>query len=134
MLFAYHTTPHSSSGEIPFYLVNGRDENLPSSLSFAAPQVRYPVLETEFARELVKELKHARELARKSIQNTQRSQKQCYDRGAKDVKLQIGDLVTLKVKPKFCLDRNYRGPYKIKLRMASCGGQLFNSDQLSSFL
>ena len=64
VLFAYHTTSHSSSGETPFYLVYGRDA---SSLSFAAPQVRYPVLETEFARELIKELKHACELARKSI-------------------------------------------------------------------
>ena len=114
MLFAYHKIPHFSSGETPFYLVYGRDANLPSSLSFAAPQVRYPALETEFARELVKELKHARELARKSIQNAQRSQKQCYDRRAKDVKLHIGDLVMLRVEPKFRLDRNHRGPYKIK--------------------
>ena len=114
VLFAYRTTPHTSSGETPFYLVYGRDANLPSSLSFAAPRIRYPVLETEFARELTKELKHARELARKSIQNAQRSQKQYYDRGAKDAKLQIGGLVMLKVDPKFRLDRNYRGPYKIK--------------------
>ena len=50
VLFAYRTTPHSSSGETPFYLVYGRDANLPSSLSFSAHQVRYPVLETEFAK------------------------------------------------------------------------------------
>jgi len=30
------------------------------------------------------------------------------------VKLQIGELVMLKVEPKFPLDRNYRGQYKIK--------------------
>ena len=88
-------------------------------MSFAAPRVRYPVLETEFAKELIKELKRACELARKSIQNAQRSQKQYNDRGVKDVKLQIGDLVMLKVELKFCLDRNYRGPYKNKCKEKS---------------
>ena len=58
--------------------------------------------------------KEPHEIAKKNILQAQRLQKQCYDRGAKDVRLQIGDLVMLKVEPKFCLDRNYRGTYKIK--------------------
>ena len=114
VLFAYRTTPHSSSGETPFYLVNGRDPNLPSTLSFSVPQVKYPVIETEFGKELAKELKYARELARKNIQSAQREQKQHYDRGVKDVELQVGDLVMLKVEPRFRLDRVYKGPFQIK--------------------
>ena len=114
VLFTYCTTPHSSSGETPFYLVNGRDPNLPSTLSFSVPQVKYPVIETEFGKELAKELKCARELARKNIQSAQRAQKQHYDRGVKDVELQVGDLVMLKVEPKFRLDRVYKGPFQIK--------------------
>ena len=74
VLFAYRTTPHSLSDETPFYLVNGRDPNLPSTLSFSVPQVKYPVIETEFGKELDKELKYARELARKNIQSAQRAQ------------------------------------------------------------
>ena len=106
VLFTYRTTPHSS-GESPFYLVYGRDANLPRSLSFTAPCVRNPMLETEFGKELAKEQRHACELAKKNILQAQRSQKQCYDRGAKDVRLQIGDLVILKMEQRFCLDRNY---------------------------
>ena len=114
VLFVYRTTPHSSSGETPFCLVNGRDPNLPSTLSFSVPQVKYPVIETEFGKELAKELKYARELARKNIQSAQRAQKQHYDRGVKDVELQVGDFVMLKVEPRFRLDRVYKGPFQIK--------------------
>ena len=114
VLFAYRTTPHSSSRETPFYLVHWRDPNLPSALSFSVPQVRYPVLETEFGRELARELRRARELARKNIQSAQKTQKQYYDRGVKEVELQVGDLVMLKVEPRFRLDRAYKGPFKIK--------------------
>ena len=114
VLFAYRTMPHSSSVETPFYLVNRRDPNLPSTLSFSVPQVKYPVIETEFRKELAKELKYARELARKNIQSAQRAQKQHYDRGVKDVELQVGDFVMLKVEPRFRLERVYKGPFQIK--------------------
>ena len=56
VLFAYRRTPHTSSGESPFYLVYGRDACVPSSLSFSAPTVRYPTLETEYGQVLFKEL------------------------------------------------------------------------------
>jgi len=72
------------------------------------------VLETDFGRELARELKHARELAKKNIQSAQKTQKQCYDRGVKEVGLQVGDLVMLKVEPRFRLDRTYKGLFKIK--------------------
>ena len=48
VLFAYRTTPHTSLGESPFYLVYGSDARVPSSLSFSATTVRYPTLETEY--------------------------------------------------------------------------------------
>ena len=110
VLFAFRTTPHSSSGETPFNLMHRRDPNLPSALSFSAPQVRYPVFETDFGRELARELKHTQELTK----NIQSAQKQCYDRGVKEVDSQVGDLVMLKVELRFRLDRTYKGPLKIK--------------------
>jgi len=114
VLFAYRTTPHSSSGETPFYLVNGRDPTLPSALNFSVPKVKYPVIETEFGKELARELKSARELAKKTIQSAQWIQKQYYDRGVRDVELQVGDLLMLKVEPRFRLDRAYNGSFQIK--------------------
>ena len=105
VLFAYRTTPHSSTGVSPFYLTYGCDPVLPTALDFHAPAVRYPVIETEYGKELAKELKQARQLAKKQIQSAQHSQKKFYDKRSKDVELKIGDRVMLKVEPRFKLDR-----------------------------
>ena len=53
VLFAYRTTPHTSSGESPFYLLYGRDAHVPLSLSFSAPTVRYSIVETEYGASFV---------------------------------------------------------------------------------
>ena len=71
-------------------------------------------METEYGQELVRDLKRVRELARKTIQKSQRSQKRFYDRRCKEVKLKVGDLVMLKMEQRFCLDRSYKGPFVIK--------------------
>ena len=114
VLFAYRTTPHSSTGVSPFYLTYGRDPVLPTALDFHAPAVRYPVIETEYGKELAKELKQARQLAKKQIQSAQHSQKKFYDKRSKDVELKIGDRVMLKVEPQFKLDRLFKGPFVVK--------------------
>ena len=76
--------------------------------------MKYPVVASDFAKELVEELRCARAIARKSIQKGQAEQKRHYDRRAKDSELQVGDLVMLKVQPHFRLDCSYKGPFKIK--------------------
>ena len=58
-------------------------------------------VESEYGRELFQELKRARELARQSIKNSQGSQKRQYDKHAKESGIKVGDLVMLKVDPKF---------------------------------
>ena len=92
----------------------GRDPVLPTSLDFYAPVVRYPVIETEYGKELAEELKSARQLARKHIQSAQCDQKKFYDRKCKDVKLKVGDRVMLKVEPRFKLDRLFKGPFIVR--------------------
>ena len=114
VLFAYRTIPHISSSESPFYLVYGRDARVPSSLSFSAPIVTYPTLETEYGQALFKELQSARDIAQKSIIKAQQLQKHYYDRGATDNQLKEGELCMLKVEPRFRLDRQYKGPFRIQ--------------------
>ena len=112
-LLAYRTAPQASTGQSPFFLLYGRDARLPTALNFFVPAVNCPTIETEYARELFRELKKARQLARKSIQTAQGNQKKQYDRRARNSNIHAGDLVMLKVEPRFKLDRGYKGPYRV---------------------
>ena len=114
VLLAYRATPHASSGMSPFYLLHGRNPQLPTALDFQLPAQRFPTIETDYGRELVKELGQARAIAKQNIEKKQREQKKYYDQNAKDVKLNVGDLVMLKTEPRFRLDRSYKGPFVIK--------------------
>ena len=62
---------------------------------------------------LFQELKQIRDMAKKSIQDTQKSQKKQYDKSSHPVTIKAGDTVFVKVQPKFNLDRNYHGPYRV---------------------
>ena len=114
VLMAYHTTPHSSTGEAPFYLVYGRDARLPTALNFNAPAVHYTTIATEYAKELAVRLKRARATAKDNIQRSQRDQKKYYDRNSKEFDLQVGNLVLLKVQPHFKLDSSYKESFTVQ--------------------
>ena len=73
VLFSYRTTPHSSTNETPFFLLYGRDAKLPSALDFYSPHPRTPVIYSEYGKTLFQELKQIRDMAKKSIQNAQKS-------------------------------------------------------------
>jgi len=113
VLFAYRTVPHSSTGETPFSLLYGRDPRVPTSMNFYQPAKSLPVEESHYAKELFKELKHARQLAQKCIVKAQHSQKCHYDKRSKNSTIKSADLVMMKVEPKFRLDRSYHGPYRV---------------------
>ena len=83
VLFAYRSTSHQSTGMSPFHLLYGHDPKLPSALDFQAPVCKFPTTESEYGRELVGELKHARNMAKQNVQKKQREQKKFYDRHAR---------------------------------------------------
>ena len=114
VLFAYRTTPHSSTGLTPFYLLYGRNPQLPTSLDFSIPVMKYPLVESEYAKELAKELKQVKALAQKNIQTKQSEQKRYYDRRSKIKDLKIGDIVMLKTQSRFRLDRSFKGPFVVQ--------------------
>ena len=120
VLMAYRTTPQSSTGVSPFYLLYGRDAKLPSAPDFYVPKPPAVTVESDYGRELFQELKEARELARQSIKNSQGSQKMQYDKHAREPEIKVGDLVMLKVDPKFKLDRAFRGPYRVHQVTSTC--------------
>ena len=92
VLMAYKTTPQASSGESPFYLLYGRDASLPSSLDFYVPKPKAVTLESDYGRELFKELKQVRSLAKQSIAKAQNVQKQQYDKEVKNQYWRIGNV------------------------------------------
>jgi len=103
VLLAYRATPHVLSGMSPFYLLYGRDPQLPTQLDFQVPVTRYLTIEIEYGQELAKELKQARILAKQNIGKKQREQKNNYDRKSRDVELKVGDVVMLRTEPRFKL-------------------------------
>ena len=58
-LFVYRTAPKSSSGKIPFSLVQGRDDRVPNSLDFYQAVNSLPVLESHYTKELFTPTKQA---------------------------------------------------------------------------
>lgn len=91
-------------------LVNFYRRHIPNLAAIARPLIRIdfyqpakslPVEESHYAKELVKELKHARQLAQKCIVKAQHSQKCYYDNRSKRSPIMSADLVMMKVEPKF---------------------------------
>ena len=113
MLFAYRTTPHSSTRETPFFLLYGRDAKLPTALNFYSPRPKTPIIYSEYGKTLFKELKVIRDIARENIQHAQSSQKRQYDKTSRPVSIEIGDTVFVKTQPKFKLDRTFHGPFRV---------------------
>ena len=94
---AYCTTPQVSTGESPFYLLYGWDANLPTALDFYTPRVKSLTVESEYGRELFQEMKRIRQVVQQRIQKVQKSQKDQYYKHVKESKIEVGDLVMLKV-------------------------------------
>ena len=78
VLFTYRSTPYQSTGMSPFYLLHGYDPKLPSALDFQAPVSKFPTIDSEYGRELVSELKHARTVERQNVQKKQSEQTKVY--------------------------------------------------------
>ena len=120
VLLAYRTSPHSSTGETPFFLMYGRDCHIPTGMDFYAPVMKHPTLESEYGKELFKELKQVREMAKQNIGRAQFEQKVQYDKSASEIKITEGDLAMLKVETRFKLDRMFRGPYRVTGVTSTC--------------
>ena len=89
-------------------------------MDFCAPVMKHPTLESEYGKELFKELKQVREMAKQNIGRAQFGQKVKYDKSASEIKITEGDLAMLKVEPRFKLDRTFGGPYRVTGVTSTC--------------
>ena len=113
LLFVYRTTPHSSTGKTPFFLLYGQDAKLSTTLEFYSSHPKTPVIYSEYGKTLFKEIKLIRDIAIKNIQQAQSSQKRQFGKSSCLVSIEVGGTVFVKVQPKFKLDHNFHGPFRV---------------------
>jgi hypothetical protein len=90
---AYNRTPHSSTGETPFFLLKGRDALEPTDLR---PPMRNRIL-TDQNNVFAQHWQEAVELAKSKLVIAQARQKKYYDRSVKECSFKQNELVLLKI-------------------------------------
>jgi len=117
-LLAYRNQRHEATQETPFFLMFGRDMELPVHLTIRNQRTKYD-LDENYATEFVTKMQVAHEKAKQNIENS--IEKRCYkfnDRKLRN-EYQVGDLVYTKVPhmPTKTLARKFlpkwKGPYRI---------------------
>ena len=115
VLWAYHNTPHSSTGEKPSFLLLGFDCPHPTETAKLPTKQLNATDITDYHEELVQNLSSARTLAAKFIQKAQQNQK---DQHTSSSKLKVGDWILIhfphEESGKYCkLSRLWHRPYRI---------------------
>ncbi len=77
---AYRCSRHESTGEIPYFLVHGRDIRLPLETAFQLPNPDYVVDVDDFKLDLVFRLRSAWKIAHECISKAQQKQKYYHDK------------------------------------------------------
>lgn len=98
-LWAYRTTPRSSTGETPFSLVYGSEAVIPVEIGEVSHRVgQYDPQGNEVGRGLELEtIEEGRERAYIQMQAAKNRMKSAYDKNLKQRSFQVGDLVLKKV-------------------------------------
>ena len=97
LVHAYNSTKHETTGFSPFYLMFGREPNLPIDLVFGLNQGQKSTSTSKYIEDLRQRLENAYEIANTAIKNNQGRQKFNYDMKVKGVSLHVGDRVLVKV-------------------------------------
>jgi hypothetical protein len=128
-LMAYHSTPHSTTGYSPFYLLHGREMVTPANENLEA-KVPKPTQALEQQLEDLKwRLKTAFMAVASANQRAHRTNKTRYDRRAKVRKFKKGELVYLfnpAVKPRHSRKFHFpwSGPFQITAKLSDLNYEL----------
>ena len=118
VLFSYRASLQFSTGESPFFLLYGRDPQLPTETILSPPVDRQIVELDDYKSVMVHEMGSAWKQALQAVGKAQRQQKQQYDKSANDFKFSIGDRVfvcmpALKTGHRRKLACPFEGPYRV---------------------
>ena len=132
VLFGYRVSPHSSTGETPFYLLYGREPRLPVDVVLTPPKdLSASVL--KHRENIVTRLQSATAIAQENIAKAQQQMKAYYDLRAKDPQFLIGDRIwvyTPSVPEGLTkkLRHLWHGPYRIVEELSPAHFQLATCD------
>lgn len=92
-IFTFNTTPHTSTGYMPYELVFGFKPTIPTSIT-KEPEVQYCF--DDYLTELKNKLQTSHQIARNNLIETKEKSKNFYDRKTKSIQFKKDDLVYLK--------------------------------------
>ncbi len=96
MLFAYRNSIHSSSNETPYYLLHGRDANIPIN-EFLGAVPKTNISPSVCVGNLVNNLRYTFQRVKEENKKARARQKEQYDKRAKENRVIIGDKVLLDI-------------------------------------
>ena len=118
MLFAYRATVQASTGESPFFLLYGRDPQLPTELVLTPALTRDLVQLDDYKSRMMHAMGEAWDLAQRALKKAQARQKKQHDKHVRNADFRLGERVyvfmpALKSGPTRKLALPYKGPYRI---------------------
>lgn len=121
-LLAYRATPQSTTGFSPFFMVHGREPELPSEIIFDSTPTQIDLSENDYVLEITTRLKEAFKVARQRIIKSKEQSKTRYDQNSVDKTFQPEDLVllldeTVKRGRSRKLKKPWIGPYKVMKKL-----------------
>ena len=118
VLYAYHTMAQEETKESPFFLLYGRDPQIPTAEVVSTPSTPYTVDLDDYRSELITGLSDAWKAAAENIKAAQCRQKHTYDQGASKSSVKVGDRVLVHMPHEvrgnaWKFSRPFHGPYQV---------------------
>ncbi|XP_062614358.1 uncharacterized protein LOC134276091 [Saccostrea cucullata] len=97
LVHAYNSTTNDTTGYSPFYLMFGREPNLPIDVIFGFKHPDEEGCNTKYIDRLKQRLQEAYRLANTAVKHSQQRQKEHYNLRGRAATLQVGDRVLVKI-------------------------------------